>query len=448
MERRGRGRNDEPMTNGFDGFLPPPRRGRPGRRATVAEAMAAITDGARVYVAPTCSVPTTLVDAMTAARDRWRRIELITDYLLEPLSAFDHPGAPFHLTSLQPSRAVEPMRAAGALSTVPAAYSQFFSMVRPGGPHPADVAIVQVSEPGPEGRFSLGVGVGANVEILRSAPLVIAEVNPNMPYTFGAGEVERDEIDLLVEVDHPLIELVAPEPDETALAIGRHSASLIEDGAVLQFGIGAVPESILAALGDRSDLGMHGGMIGDTVIDLVEAGVMTGAGKNVDRHKMVVAAVLGSRRSFEWSHRNDAILTVPSSYSHGAVALSTVERFVAINSALTMAADGSVNTEVAGSRVLSGPGGQPDFALGAAVSPSGLSIIAMPSTAAGGTRSRLVPELAAGTSTTVPRYLVDAVVTEFGVARLRGLPLEQRPAALAEIAHPDFRDELCSTAPA
>ncbi|MGI9615254.1 MAG: acetyl-CoA hydrolase/transferase family protein [Acidimicrobiales bacterium] len=430
-------------TGAGDVTRPQRKHGRAGRSATLAEAMASVDDGARVFVSPTCSVPTALVAAMTEARDQWTHIELITDYLIEPLSAFEHPNAPFHLTSLQPSRAVEPMRAAEALSTVPASYSQFYSMLAPGGPHAVDVALLQVSEPGPDGRFSLGVGGGCNIEVLRTAPLVIAEVNPAMPYTFGASEVERDEIDLLVEVEHPLTELAVPEPDEIALAIGRNTASLVEDGAVLQFGIGAIPESVLAALADRTDLGVHGGMVGDTIIDLVEAGALTGARKNVDTGKMVVAAVLGTRRSFDWSHRNDAIVMAPSSYSHGAAALSTVERFVGINSALSIAADGSVNAETAGARVLSGPGGQPDFALGASASPSGLSIIAMPSTAAGGTRSRLVRQLPPGTSTTIPRYLVDVVVTEFGVAHLRGLPLEERPAALASVAHPDFRDELC-----
>jgi acyl-CoA hydrolase len=344
--------------------------------------------------------------------------------------------------SLQPSAAVGPMREGGALATIPCTYSQFFSMLRPGGPHPVDVALLHVSEPGPDGTFSLGVGVGANIEVLRTAPLVIAQVNPQMPYTFGAGEVERDEIDLLVDVDHPLVELAPPRPDETALTIGQHAASLIDDGSVLQFGIGAIPESVLAALHDRTDLGIHGGMVGDTVIDLVEAGVLTGARKNVDRGKMIVAAVLGTRRSFDWAHRNDAIYTVPSTYSHGATALGRVNRFVGINSALSMASDGSANAETAGSRVLSGPGGQPDFALGASISQSGLSIIAMPSTGAGGTRSRIVPHLPLGTTTTIPRYLIDTVVTEFGIARLRGLPLEQRPAALARIAHPDFRGDL------
>ena len=141
-------------------------------------------------------------------------------------------------------------------------------------------------------------------------------------------------------------------------------------------------------------------------------------------------------------HRNEAVQTVPSAYSHGAVSLSRVENFVAINSALEIAADGSVNAEMAGGRVLSGPGGQPDFALGASISPSGRSIVALPSTAARGTASRIVRHFPLGTNATIPRYLVDTVVTEFGVAHLRGLPLEERPAALAAIAHPDFRDEL------
>ena len=404
--------------------------------------MESIRDGDRVYVSPICSVPTALVAAMVEARGRWRRVELVTDYLVEPLTAFDHPGEPFHLTSLQPSPAVNTMRDAGALRTVPASYSQFFSMLRPGGPHAIDVALLQVSTPGPEGRFSLGVAAGTNIELLRTVPTIIAEVNPQMPYTFGVAEIERDEVDVLVDVDHPLVELRVPEPDELARTIGRLAAAEIPDGSVLQFGIGAIPESILGALTDRRDLGIHGGMVGDTVIDLVEAGALTGATKNTDPGLMIVAGVLGTRRSFEWAHRNESIYTVPSSYSHGAAALSRIERFVAINSALAIASDGTVNAEVAGQRVLSGPGGQPDFALGAAASPSGRSIIAMPSTAAGGTRSRIVRHLPVGVSATLPRYLVDTVVTEYGVAHLRGLPLEERPAALAAIAHPDFRADL------
>jgi len=422
--------------------MPPRRRNRAGKSASISEAMAAISDHDRVYVSPICSVPLALVDGLVQHRDQWSHIDIVTDYLTEPLAPFAHPHEPFELISLQPSRAVETMREAGALRTVPASYSQFAHLLGPNGPFSIDVALVHVSPQGPEGRFSLGVGVGAALELVRTASLVIAQVNPQMPYTFGAGELERDEIDLLVDVDHPLLELVVPHPDELARTIGGFAAGEIGDGSMLQFGIGAVPESILGALEGRSNLGIHGGMIGDTVIDLVESGALNGANNRLHPGKMVVAGVLGTRRSFDWSHRHPDLLTVPSGYSHGAATLSRVENFVAINSALAIGLDGSVNAETAGGRVLSGPGGQPDFALGASASPSGLSIVAMPSTAARGTQSRIVTTLPEGATTTLPRYLVDTVVTEYGVAKLRGLPLEERAAVLQAIAHPDFRAGL------
>ncbi|MGY9075467.1 MAG: acetyl-CoA hydrolase/transferase family protein [Acidimicrobiales bacterium] len=424
--------------------LLPPNLSRQGRSVSIDVAIAAINSGDRVYLSPICAVPTTMVQAIDDQRHRWSTLELVTDYLVHPLAPFDHPGEPFRLTSLQPTGAVAPMREAGVLSTISASYSQYVSLLRPGSPQAIDVAIVQVSPPGPEGRFSLGVGAGVTLELLRTAPLVIAEVNPQMPYTFGAAEVERYEIDLLVDVDHPLVELEVPQPNEIAQIIGANAAAEIGDDAVLQFGIGAIPESILGALTERKNLGLHGGMVGDTVIDLVESGALTGATKNVDRGLMVVTGVLGTRRSFDWAHRNPQIYTVPSSYSHGAVALARIENFVAINSALAVAADGSINAESAGDRVLSGPGGQPDFAVGASISPSGQSIIALPSTAARGTLSRLVPQLPAGANVTIPRYLVDTIVTEYGVAHLGGLPLEERPAALAAIAHPEHRQALLS----
>ena len=426
----------------YESFSPPPQRGRPGRAVSREEAVAAIADGSSVYVAPICAVPTALVEAIADAHDRWTRLEFVSDYLIEPLAVFDHPGTPFHHTSLQPSRAVDAMRAAGVLRSIPATYSQFAGLIAPGAPVAADVALVQVSAPGPDGRFSLGVGGGATIEAVRATPLVIAEVNPQMPYTFGATELRRDEIDLLVDVDHPLVELVVPEPNDTAVAIGNHAASLVEDGSVLQFGIGAIPEAILAALHNRRDLGLHGGLISDAIVGLTEAGAVTGARKNTDPGLMITAAIAGTRTCFDWAHRNEQIRVVPSSYSHGVAALGRIERFVAMNSALEIATDGAVNAEMAGDRVLSGPGGQPDFAYGASASPSGTSIIAMPATAARGTVSRIVDKLAEGITPTIGRYLVDKVVTEFGIADLRGTSLNDRRQVLAEICHPDFRDAL------
>ena len=421
--------------------LPPAAR-RAGRAVSLDDALGAIPDGARVYFSPICGVPLALLDEMAAQRHRWQRLELVSDYLMEPVAPFSHPGEPFHLTSLQPTPAVEPMRRAGVLRAISASYVQYAGLIAPDGPIPLDAALVQVSPPGPDGRFSLGVSAGATVQVVRRTPLVIAEVNPAMPYTFGATECDRSMFDLLVDVEHPLVELTVHEPDEVARAIGGYAAGEVVDGATLQFGIGAIPESVLAGLGDRVDLGLHGGMVGDSVVGLAEAGVLTGRRKSIDPGLHVVAGVVGSRRSFEWVHRNPTVCTVSSAYSHGVPVLARLERFTAINSALEVALDGSVNAEQAGARVVSGPGGQPDFAVGANLSPGGVSIVALRSTAGDGSVSRLVRQLGAGTPTTLPRYLVDRIVTEFGVARLRGRSAPERAAALAVVAHPDHRDAL------
>jgi acyl-CoA hydrolase len=421
--------------------LPPGPR-RAGKAVSLDQALDAIAEGARVYFSPICGVPLTLLEAVAAQRHRWDHLELASDYLLGPVPPFEHPHEPFTLTSLQPTPAVAPMRAAGALRTVSASYAQYARLLSPEGPLPVDVALVQVSPPGPDGRFSLGVNAGTTAELVRRVPLVIAEVNPAMPYTLGVTECERSDFDLLVDVDHPLPELAPPPSDEVTAAIGGYAAGEIVDGATLQFGIGAIPESVLGALGERADLGLHGGMIGDTVVELVESGVLTGRRKSVDPGLHVVAGVIGTRRSFDWAHRNPAVCTVGSAYSHGVAVLARQTRFTAINSALEVALDGSVNAEAAGTRVLSGPGGQPDFAMGADLAPGGCSIIALRSTAGRGDVSRIVRHLAPGTPTTVPRYLVDRVVTEFGVARLRGCSLEERIAALAAVAHPDHRAAL------
>lgn len=428
----------------MDEPIPRPRRGgRPGTAVSMDDAIAAIPDRARVFVEGGCGAPTAMLSAMSENRHRWSAMDVVCDYLLEPLPIFANPPEPFRLVSLQPSRAVDAMREVGALATVPSSLRHFARLTEPAGPLPLDVAIVQVSPPGPEGRFSLGVSVGTPVEMIANAPLVIAEVNPTMPYTFGAGELDRDEIDLLVEVEHPLVELPSSPVDATATAIGLLVAGEIADRSVLQFGVGAIPKAVLDALGEHRDLGIHGGMIGDTVIDLYASGALTGAAKTTWPGKMTVGAVLGSTRSFEFANRNPDLLMVPASISHGPLALAAIDRFVAINSAVEVALDGSINAETAGARVLSGPGGQPDYLIGAAESAGGRSIIALPATAGrDGSRSRIVKSLSEGAVVTVARSLADLVVTEFGVARLRGRSLDERADALRAIAHPDLAATL------
>ncbi len=378
--------------------VPRPRvDGRRGEAATMHQAIEALADCRRIYLAGGCGAPTAVAEALVAERHRWDRLELVTDYLLEPLPVFAHPGEPFHLLSLQPSLAVNGMREAGALGNVPVSLRHFAKLTRPDGALAIDAAVIHVSRPGPEGRFSLGVNVGIPVEMIVNAPLVVAQVNPRMPYTYGAGELDRDEIDLLVDVDHPLVELPPSTVDEVAERIGALVASEVPDQSTIQFGVGAIPKAVLAALGGHRDLGIHGGMIGDEVVALHASGALTGAHKPTWPGKMVVGAVLGGQPSFEFADRNPDLLMVPSTISHGPGALGALDRFVAINSAVEVALDGSVNAEMVGSRVLSGPGGQPDYLIGAAEAANGRSIIALPSTAGrDGSRSRIVSRARGG----------------------------------------------------
>ncbi len=405
----------------------------------MAEALDLIPDGSRVYVAPLMAPPTTVLEAMAADADRWTALETTCDYLAEPLPTFANAGAPFRHLTVQASRALAPMAEADALGVVSACSSQLSGLYLPGGPLAVDVAIVQVSRPGPDGRFSLGVSGGTAAELVRAAPLVLAEVNPTMPYLRGVVECERSCFDGLIEVDpHPLVEFTTPPRSDATDRIGANVASQIADGAVIEYGIGAIPDASLAALGDHRDLGLHSGMLGDAVIDLVESGVMNGRGKTFDAGLLVAGMIVGTQRAAEWAAARDDVVLVASNYSHGATALARQDRFTAINSALQVALDGSIGAEVVGGRVVSGPGGQPDFAFAASAASDGVSIVALQATAARGTVSRVVPAIDSADRVTVPHYLADRVVTEHGVASVRGLGAEERAAALRAIADPDL----------
>ena len=417
----------------------PAARERAGRSLTMAQALELIPDRSRVYVAPLMGPPTAFLAAMAAERDRWTALQTTCDYLAEPLPTFAHPGAPFRHLSVQPSRALASMAEAGALRTVSGCSSQLTSLYRPDGPVAVDVALVQVSPPGPDGRFSTGTNAGTTAEMVRAAPLVLAQVNPTMPYLRGVGEFRRSAFDGLVEVDpHPLVEFPSAPRSEVSDRIGALVASVVADGAVVEYGIGAIPDASMAALAGHRDLGLHSGMLGDAVIDLVESGAMTGRTKSVDAGLHVAGGIVGTLQAARWAAERDDVVLVGSNYSHGAGALIRQRRFTAINSAVEVAFDGSINAEVAGGRVVSGPGGQPDFAVGAFGAPEGRSIVALPATAAGGTRSRIVPTIVGDHRVTVPHFLADRIVTEFGVAALRGADHDQREAALRSVADPDL----------
>lgn len=423
----------------------------------MADAVALVPEDALVYVTGLMGTPTALTAALARAFSTWARLTTTSDYLLEPLPMFHRPDDvtehawPFRHVSVQPSGATGPIPPE-RLRIVPAHSSQFYRLYKPGGPLAVDVALVQVSEPGPDGRFSLGVSGGAALEVICRAEVVIAEVNPLMPYIGGPAAFERHHFDLLVDVEHALLTL-APSATVDAgsvpAVVGAHVADGISDGSTIEYGIGAIPDAAVDALMGREALGLHSGLIGDAAMRLIDAGVMDGSAKAFDRSLHVASAVLGTERVVEWVRGRDDVVIVASNYSHGVPILSRHQRFVAINSAIEVALDGSVNAEQIGDRVVSGPGGQPDFAAAAALSVEGRSFVALPSCTGHGdpqlgreTISRIVPRLGANVPVTVPRYLADRVVTEHGVARLRGADGSERADRLRRVADPAHRRRL------
>ena len=431
-----------PQPTDFEPYLAPSRGTRPGRRTDASTALRAIPDRSRVLIPTMSGVPMGLLAALDEARERWSSLELVTGTLREPPAPLAHAGAPFRFATWQFSRPLRPAEAAGALRVIPARYSQTATLFQPDGPVPVDAVLVSASPAGPDGRHSLGVAVGSVIDAVRSAPLVIAQVNPSMPYVRGVGELAPDALDFLVEIESPLPELTRAPPGPVEEAIAEHVVGLVPDEATLQFGIGAIPEAVMARLTARRELGVHSGLIGDGLIDLQESGALTNARKSQDAGLMIGAVCGGTRRLFDWLHHNPAVRLAPARYSHGVDVVSRSHRFVAINSAISVALDGSVNAETVGGRLLSGPGGQPDYAEAAMSARDGIGIVAMPSTAARGTVSRIVRRLGPEDAVTVPRTLADRVVTEYGVAELRGRSLEERASALRAVAHPDFRESL------
>ena len=419
---------------------------RAGVELSVDEAIGRIGRRARVYVAQGSATPYGMLAAIDAAHDRFDHLEFVSAFLLERPKPLDHLGNPFGWTSLQPSGALRDALDSPHFGVVPARYSDITGLVGPGGGLEADVLLCQASPPDADGRMSLGTGVGGHVELLRSTRLVVAQVNPQMPYVHGEGECHRTDFDVLVEIDEPLATLAPAIVDETAEAIAAHVGQFIGDGTTLQFGIGSIPDAVLSSLADRRHLGLHGGMINDACIDLIDSGAVD------NRHKgslgdgvSVAAEVMGTRRLYDWVDRNPAVHLTNGSLSHGIEGIAQIRSFVALQSTVQMALDGSANSEVIGGRYISGPGGAPDFAFGACVATGGRAIVAMPSTAARGRISRIVAQLEPGAPTTLPAYTADIVATEFGAVELRGRSLGERAELLISIAHPDFRDELSDT---
>ena len=330
-----------------------------------------------------------------------------------------------------------PLAKAGVLDILPCHYSEFPGLIR-SRRLPADVVMLQVAPPDAQGRYSLGIAHEFMTTAIDHARVVIVEVNDQCPWTYGERYLTDDDIDVVVHTSRPALESPAVVPGELDRTIARHVASLIEDGATLQFGLGALPEAILGELAGHRDLGVHSGTIGDKVAELMEKGVITNARKSVDAGLTVTGMMMGSRRVHAFSHLNPAVQFRGTDAIHGAAALAQHERFTALNSAIEVDLTGQIGAEVAGGTYLGAVGGALDFLRAARTSKGGLPIVALPSMA--GASSRIVARLGGPVST--PRSDAGIIVTEHGIADLRGLPLRQRVARMIAIAHPEVREAL------
>lgn len=325
----------------------------------------------------------------------------------------------------------------GSLDILPCHYSQFPDLLS-SGPLQADVLLLQLAPPDERGRYSLGLAHEYLVPLLDGARVVIAEVNGQVPWTYGERFLAVDDLDVIVRTDRPLPELGHAAPGPVERAIAEHVSGLVEDGATLQAGLGAIPEAVLDRLADRRDLGVHSGAIGDAVARLTASGAVTNARKTRDHGITVAGLALGGRPIYELIHCNPAVQFRSTRYTHDAGVLSGIERFVALNSAVEVDLTGQVNAEQAAGRYVGAVGGAADFLRGAARSQGGLPIVALPSMAGG--RSRIVARLSGPVSTS--RADAGLIVTEHGVADLRGQPLSKRIRRMIDIAAPQFRAAL------
>jgi len=414
------------------------------RAVSPAEAVAGLRSGTNIFLHGAAATPTVLVEALAARRD----LENVRIYHLHTAgpAPFAAPGreAEFRSVSLFTGAPLRAPVAEGRADYVPIFLSDIPGLFLSGRVQ-LDAALLQLSPPDAHGCCSLGTSCDAALAAAETARLVIAEVNTRMPRTFGNNVVPFARLDACVATDHPLHEHAPHAGGEVEARIGQLVADLVEDGSTLQMGIGAIPDAALARMMEKRDLGIHTEMFSDRIVDLVAAGVVTNRHKKVGLGRIVTSFINGSQRLFDFVHNNPLVSFYPCDWTNDTSVIRKNPRVVAINSALQIDLSGQVCADSIGHRIFSGIGGQMDFIRGAALSPGGKPIIALPSRAMGGKVSRIVPELSPGAGVVTTRGHVHWVVTEYGAVNLHGRSLRERGEALISIAHPDFRAELKRT---
>jgi 4-hydroxybutyrate CoA-transferase len=411
---------------------------------TPAQAVAGIRSGDQVYVHCAAAAPSVLLDALVARAPELEAVGVVHLHI-------EGPGphlAPAMATHFRHRALFIGPNARAAVNEGRADYVPIFLSDVPrlfeSRALPLDAVLVNATPPDRHGFCSLGTSVEAMHAAIRAARTVIVQFNSAMPRTLGDSFVHISDIDHAVEVDVPPYQHAVGAIGEIERTIGELVADLVPDGATLQLGIGAIPAATALALRDKHDLGIHTEMFTDAVVDLVEAGVVTGARKERNRGKIVTAFIMGTSRLYDFVHDNPMVEMRPVDFTNDTHVIRSFSRMVAINSAIEVDLTGQVVADSIGHRLYSGVGGQMDFVRGAALASEGRAIIALPSTAAGGSVSRISSSLKEGAGIVTTRAHVRTVVTEWGVAELFGKSTRERAEALISISHPDFRDQLAA----
>lgn len=409
--------------------------------STAEEAVKLIKSGDRVLVQAAAATPQTLLKAMVGRASELRDVEIVhihtegyIDYTLPQYSESFRTSCFFMGGNIR--------------KAVQEGYAQYNPVFLSDIPHlfrsgilPIDVALINVSPPDKHGYCSLGVSVDIMIGGLESAKTIIAQINPHVPRTMGDGIIHIDRFDACVEVNDPLYELHIGGSTEEEKQIGNYIAGMIEDGSTLQMGIGGIPNAVLSYLNNHKDLGIHTEMFSEGLLPLVEKGIVNGSKKTVMPYKIVSGFAMGSRKLYDFMDDNPEVWMMDIAFVNDTAVIRRNPKAIAINSAIEVDITGQVCADSIGTRMYSGVGGQMDFMRGAALSPGGKAICALPSATNKGV-SKIVPTLKNGAGVVTTRAHVQYVVTEFGVAELKGKNLAQRAKALIDVAHPNAREEL------
>jgi acyl-CoA hydrolase len=410
------------------------------------DAIRHIRDGDFVIMPTAVGEPPALLTALGEARRSWRDVKVAQILLIGKYGFLDRQTVEHvRYVSFFFSACSRPGGQEGWIDYIPSYFSEMPSLIQR-GQIPSDVVLSLASPMDKHGFFSIALAVDYTMAAIAKARAVILEVNPNVPFAFGNCHVHVSQVAALIESDRPVFEVGLPKIGPIQQAIGQHTAELIKDGDTLQIGYGGIPDAVVTQLTDKHDLGIHTEMIGDGILSLVESGAVSNRRKNYLPGKMVATFALGSQRLYQFMDRNPMLEMYPVDFTNDPYLAGRNDNLVTINGTLEVDLLGQCGSESIGCRPYSGTGGQADFVRAANRSQGGRAIIVVASTAKQGTISRIVPTLAPGAHVTTSKNDVNYVVTEYGVAQLRGKSAKQRAGELIAIAHPDFRPELKKSA--